>query len=88
MHQEYKLLEPEDPNLGDEKCSERLSRTVLFSVKLFVPLLVFLLFTSLALNVRLGYQKLQMQREYNGESPTIYGRALLAVFDIYHSMLK
>lgn len=88
MLQEYKLLEPEDPSLEEEQCSERRSTTVYFSVKLFVPLLTFLLFTSLALNVRLGYQQLQTQRRYSRESPTIYGRTLIALFENHHNTLN
>ena len=73
MLQKYKQLEPEDPSLKGEQCSEWH-----FSVKLFVSLLIFLLFTSLTLNVGLGYQQLQTRRGYSRESPTIYGRALIA----------
>ena len=78
MLQEYKLLNFEDLNLEEEKCSERRSPTVDFPVKGFVSLLIFFLFTSLALNVRLSYQQLQTQRGYSREGPTVYGRALIA----------
>ena len=88
MLQEYKLLESEDPNLEEEKCPERRSTTVDIPVKGLIPLLIFLLFTSLALNIRFGYQQLQTQREYSRESPTIYGRLHIAFLDNDDKPLK
>ena len=88
MLQEYKLLKPEDPNLEEEQCSKWRSTTVDSPVKLFVPLLIFLLFASLALNVMLGYQQLQTQRECSRESPTKYGRALIAFLNSHRKPLK
>ena len=88
MLKEYKLLEPEDLSLEDEQCSEWRPMTLRFSVKAFVPLLVFLLLTSFALNVGLGYQQLRTRREYSRERPTIYGRTLVALFDNHHNTLR
>ena len=88
MPKEYKLLEPEDPSVEDEQCSEWRSMTVYFSVKAFVRLLIFLLLTSFALNVGLGYQQLRTRREYSREHPTKYGRTLVALFDKHHNTLR
>lgn len=88
MLKEYQQLEPKEPNLENEQCSDWRPTTFYFSVKLVVPLLVFLLFTSFSLNVRLAYQQLRTQREYSRESPTTYGRTLVASFDNTHKTLR
>lgn len=88
MFKEYKLLEPEDSSSEDEQSLEWRSMTVYFPVKAFVPLLVFLLLTSFALNVGLGYQQFRTRREHSRESPTIYGKTLVALFDNHHNTLR